>query len=72
MKVKSGASASDGRYLEVELEESDLNLPSEIGAMEKHKKMMQEADLLIVKYMLDAGLFTKDYALSRLKEIKSR
>lgn len=73
VKIKSGATAQDGRYVEVELDESDLpTLNKELSALQKHKAMMQSADIMIVKYMLDAGIFTQEFATQRLQEIKSR
>lgn len=71
MKVVSGATAADGRYVSVELEESDVpNLPEKYGP--KHVAMMKAADALIVKYFYDAGVFTSEYAAQRMKEINSR
>lgn len=72
MKIVSGATASDGRHISVELEESDIegDLPTNVAA--KHKKMMQVADILVVKYFVDAEIFTADYGKQRMKEIQSR
>lgn len=73
MKVISGATAQDGRYVSVELDEADLpTLNAELPALSKHKAMMQAADTMLVKYMEDAGILTPDYAQQRLKEILSR
>lgn len=73
MKIITGATSSDGRHISVELEESDIERDlSELSLAKKHKVMMQHGDLLIVSYFRDAGVFTKDYAEQRIREITSR
>lgn len=74
MKIVTGATAQDGRYVSVELDESDIASIdlSEMSPLQKHKEMMRQGDILITMYFKDVGIFSHDYAVQKLKEIKSR
>ena len=78
MKVTSSA-VSQGRTISVELEEQDV-VPAlysqEVWQTQspqaKHRLMMQEADLMVVRYLWEAELITSEYAVQRINEIRSR
>lgn len=74
VKIVTGATAQDGRHVSVELDEADITSVdlSEMSLLQKHKEMMKQGDILITMYFKDAGIFSQDYAVQKLKEIKSR
>ena len=77
MKVTSSASMN-GQGFEVELDEQDmlLQVSEDVwrasSLTRRHSMMMKVADLLIVRYMKDAGLISSEYAETRYAEIARR
>lgn len=76
MQVTSGATTQHGQTLTVTLTEDDVraygvDLDS-IKPHEKHRVMMQYADLMVVQYLMDAHLITPDYGVARREEIMAR
>lgn len=73
MKVRAGARPG-GKLIEVELEDEDMlrDMPDwhEKGASEKWRAMTDRADMMLVEYMLRRGDISREYAETRIREIK--
>ena len=80
MKVVSSAvSHGKGGSFSVELDVSDV-VPSTISQEHwdslslqgKHRAMMQEADMMVVRYLWESNIISGDYAAQRIAEICAR
>lgn len=78
MKVTSSA-VSQGRTFGVELATEDVvpwSVPQAtydgLSVQGKHRVLMQEADMMVVRYMWESGLVSTEYAQQRIAEIRSR
>ena len=77
MKVVSSFT-KDGRSVAVEVDQSDMTFPKNADGSiaynqnKCHQQMMMFADMLIVRYLIEAEIVSNEYGQARIREIQSR
>jgi hypothetical protein len=77
MKVTSGCTASNGKHVEVELDDADglLQWPEQWASMnlgQRYRALTKIADILVVQHLQADDLISDEYAFARLHAIAER
>lgn len=74
MKVRTGCKVGGSlQFIEVELDDADMaDQPgfADLATPARFKAMSQRADLMVVKYLMENGHISEEYAAQRVREIR--